>query len=681
MAGGCQCSAVAAVTMIALVLAAAIATLTSVITAEVPLTPGKNCYRKCIGEKRTCHFHFDVHTYQTMSRACYNCPGNITDCQRPDCIAGDGVPRKILVVNKQLPGPPIQVCEGDTVIVDVQNRLHADGLTIHWHGQTMKAGTTHPGTPHMDGTPGITQCPIPPGSSFKYSFVAREAGTQFYHAHTGFHRGDGVFGPMIVRQRTTDDPNYSLFDYDIPGHVLLIHDWLHMPTEDKFIFRHHSGGDDFPESMLINGQGPHQHSNKTSPAAHIPYRQFTVTPGNRYRMRLINAAILNCPITVSVEDHMLTVIATDGNPVKPLNASSIVVYPGERWDVVLAADCRKSGTFWMSFMGGVDCAVSFAHQFSLLRYRDDSSACHPGDPSKGLGNASKGLGNAEGVKGEELIDAELLAQMSPKPKFTEVPPAGVQVNSINSACYDDLVCMANMRSIHSMPEDMKTPTNFTFYLAFEMRRINNAHYYSRMYYDFNLVEEDQQIPTPQVNNLTFLHPATPLLLGGDQGTPICNAENPPPTRNCQEDFCECLHMYHIPLGASVELVLIDEGQYGDENHPIHLHGQHFWVVGQDRPVDLQEASLTRNEVIKMDQRGDMIRNFDHPVYKDTVTIPDAGYTIIRFKADNPGHWLLHCHLLFHSMAGMNIVFKVGEDTDIPPAPEGFPTCANYEGST
>lgn len=38
----------------------------------------------------------------------------------------------------------------------------------------------------------------------------------------------------------------------------------------------------------------------------------------------------------------------------------------------------------------------------------------------------------------------------------------------------------------------------------------------------------------------------------------------------------------------------------------------------------------------MDQRGEITRNFDHPIYKDTVTIPDAGYTIIRFRADNPG---------------------------------------------
>lgn len=77
-----------------------------------------------------------------------------------------------------------------------------------------------------------------------------------------------------------------------------------------------------------------------------------------------------------------------------------------------------------------------------------------------------------------------------------------QVNSINSACYEDLVCMADMRSVHPLPEDLKKPTNFTFYLAFEMRRINNPHFYSRMYYDFNL---GKLINTLSVSELNLVY--------------------------------------------------------------------------------------------------------------------------------------------------------------------------------
>lgn len=668
----CQLSAVAAVTMVILVLAAAIATLTSVITAQEPHTPGKNCFRKCVeGDTRVCHFHFNVHAYQTMSRACYNCPTNATDCNLPDCIAGDGVKRRIIVVNKQMPGPPIQVCEGDRVVVDVKNSLHDEGMTMHWHGLTMRAtqtsgGASNPGSPYMDGVPGITQCPIHSGATFRYTFYASNPGTHFYHSHTGFHRGDGVFGAIIVRQPVLEDPNHDRFDYDLPQHVLMFHDWLHIPTGDKFVLRHHSGGDDFPESMLVNGQGPHQHAIDSSLPASIPYRRFKVMPGNRYRMRLINTAILNCPIVVAIDQHILTVIAADGNPVVPVNATSLVVYPGERWDVVVKASDDKSGTFWISFMGGVDCAETEAHQFALLEYEEFGPT------------AQAKVDNRQ----QHIDDFTLLSMMPPKPKFTDAPPAGTQVNSINSACYDDLICVANLRSPDPLPDEVRTPkADYTFYLAFEMRRIHNAHFYSRMYYDFDLMLEDQQIPTPQINNLSFVQPATPLILsGGKSEEPLCNADLPLPGRTCHDDYCECLHMYSIPLGSTVDMVLIDEGQYGDENHPIHLHGEYFWVLGQDRPVDVVDTNITRNQVMDMDQNGLIIRNLDHPIYKDTVTIPDGGYSVVRFHANNPGYWLLHCHLLFHSVAGMNLVFKIGEDHEIPEPPLGFPSCGNYKGS-
>lgn len=42
-----------------------------------------------------------------------------------------------------------------------------------------------------------------------------------------------------------------------------------------------------------------------------------------------------------------------------------------------------------------------------------------------------------------------------------------------------------------------------------------------------------------------------------------------------------------------------------------------------------------------------------------------------------GFWILHCHLEFHAEVGMALVFKVGEDDEMPPVPDGFPKCGNY----
>ena len=70
----------------------------------------------------------------------------------------------LLYFNKQIIASYcLQVCQGDTIEVLVDNRMElGEGTTIHWHGVTQK------GTPYMDGTSMITQCPITKWSKMKY---------------------------------------------------------------------------------------------------------------------------------------------------------------------------------------------------------------------------------------------------------------------------------------------------------------------------------------------------------------------------------------------------------------------------------------------------------------------------------------------------------------------------------
>ena len=69
------------------------------------------CIRKCKdgAPPMTCRYAFVLELYHTMSKACHNCPLNITDCSRPHCVAGDGAPRPILTANRMVPGPAIHV--------------------------------------------------------------------------------------------------------------------------------------------------------------------------------------------------------------------------------------------------------------------------------------------------------------------------------------------------------------------------------------------------------------------------------------------------------------------------------------------------------------------------------------------------------------------------------------------
>lgn len=100
----------------------------------------------------------------------------------------DGVFRPMITINGKFPGPMIECNEGDTLVIDVDNQS-VNATSIHFHGIFQN------GTNWMDGTNGITQCPIAPMGRFQYKFtVDGQSGTYFYHGHQAAQIADGLFG-------------------------------------------------------------------------------------------------------------------------------------------------------------------------------------------------------------------------------------------------------------------------------------------------------------------------------------------------------------------------------------------------------------------------------------------------------------------------------------------------------
>ncbi|KAK9720996.1 Multicopper oxidase [Popillia japonica] len=333
---------------------------TSTYVEYVLLQKNHPCSRKCVegDSPMVCRYNFTIEWYQTMSKACYDCPLVLDDCKRPDCITGDGRKRSIVVVNRQMPGPSIEVCVGDEVVVHVHNHLMTDTTTIHWHGHHQR------GTPYMDGVPFVTQCPIQPGTTFTYKFVAANVGTHFWHSHSGMQRADGAFGPFIVRQPKQQNPHSHLYDYDLSSHVMTILDWTEETGMQKFVAHHHSNGDNKPTNILVNGKGRFlEFIMENGSSVYSPVERFYVNKGYRYRFRIINAEFLNCPIEVSVDNHTLTIISSDGNDIAPIDAESVVTYAGERFDFIINAN-KTEDLYWMRFRGLMDCDERFksAHQ-------------------------------------------------------------------------------------------------------------------------------------------------------------------------------------------------------------------------------------------------------------------------------------------------------------------------------
>ena len=69
-------------------------------------------------------------------------------------------------------------------------------------------------------------------------------------------------------------------------------------------------------------------------------------------------------------------------------------------------------------------------------------------------------------------------------------------------------------------------------------------------------------------------------------------------------------------------------------------------------------SIRKQEVIDMNESGKIKRNLVNPPLKDTVSVPDGGFTLLRLQTNNPGYWLLHCHMSWHNHQGMALVLQV-----------------------
>ncbi|XP_053398492.1 uncharacterized protein LOC123558060 [Mercenaria mercenaria] len=595
------------------------------------------CIRPCqVNQPMTCSYDFQLELYFTLTKACYDCPFNRTDCFRPHCIPADGVSRGLNVINRMLPGPGIHVCEGDTVIVNVKNDLTGgEGTSIHWHGILQH------GSQHMDGVGMVTQCPIPQRTSFQYRFKAENPGTHYWHAHSGLQRSDGAYGAIVVRQAPEFESHLGLYDEDLPEHTMLVNDWLVEMSVNRFAHHHQAGGDNKPRSMLINGKGVLQEffDNSGNTSSYTPVEIFHVTRGKRYRFRTISNGILNCPTQISIDGHTLTMMASDGNPFDKIEVDSFNIFPGERFDFMLNAS-QPVGNYWVRARGLADCGVKQAKQVAILRYEGASEE----DP---VGNTT----------------------------WEDADRMGKKLNPWNKKGDENNIQVSDLKSRLDGKAALKVTPDKKFYLAMDFNKIDNYHFHDVSFYPISAVERPQHLYMPQMNHVTLRLPSSPPLSQHsdlDEGE-FCNHMTTG-SKNCTEEFCECVYRLHVQLNDTVEIIVIDEGVTFNANHPVHLHGYKFYVVGMDRLGE----STSLEEVKRLDVQGRLPRNLVDPVAKDTVTVPDGGYSILRFHADNPGFWFFHCHIEFHANIGMGLLVQVGNESDMPKVPKNFPKCGNWQ---
>lgn len=263
-----------------------------------------------------------------------------------------------------VPGPTLRVTEGDTVRVTLQATFAGFNHTLHWHGQHVPY--------EMDGVPYVSQDPVEPDQSFTYEFVAKPAGTYWYHCHVDaqHHIDMGMYGALIVDpQRAEDDPAYDQ-DY-----VMILDDMdrFHLESGQPATDNLPQGGDyystrDYAERqandlVTRNAQTNEALAQQNTPARPVrdwypvTYAPYTATyntflingaafpwtepllveAGQVVRVRMINAG--NELFAMHLHGHHVLVTHKDGILLEsPYWADVVAIAPGERYDLYVKLD-------------------------------------------------------------------------------------------------------------------------------------------------------------------------------------------------------------------------------------------------------------------------------------------------------------------------------------------------------
>lgn len=191
------------------------------------------------------------------------------------------VPGKVLDLwgfNGSVPGPTIQVTEGDRVRIIVENHL-PEPTSMHWHGFEI---------PHnMDGAPGTSQDPIPPGGRFVYEFTLHQNGTFFYHPHQAMQEMFGMLGAFIMHPKRAYRP---AVDKDF---VIALQEFAALPNNSV------------PNSMSMEFNWL-TFNGKSGPAT----TPLIVRLGDRVRIRWLNLGMDHHPI--HLHGHTFYVTGSEG---------------------------------------------------------------------------------------------------------------------------------------------------------------------------------------------------------------------------------------------------------------------------------------------------------------------------------------------------------------------------------
>ncbi|WP_338798899.1 copper resistance system multicopper oxidase [Pseudomonas monteilii] len=593
-----------------------------------------------------------------------------------------GAARTAMAINGSLPGPILRWREGDTVTLRVRNRLKQD-TSIHWHGIILPA--------NMDGVPGLSFHGIAPDGMYEYKFKVHQNGTYWYHSHSGFQEQVGVYGALVIDAK---DPEPFTYDRD---YVVMLSDWTDedparvmsklKKQSDYYNFHKRTVGD-FVDDVSEKGWSAAVADRKMwaemkmSPTDLADVSGHTYTylmngqapngnwtgifkPGEKIRLRFINGSAMTY-FDVRIPGLKMTVVAADGQYVKPVSIDEFRIAVAETYDVIVEPENEQAYTIFAQSMDRT------GYSRGTLAVREGLQAPVPAvDPRPLISMSDMGMdhgsmggmdhGSMAGMDHSKMagMDHGSMAGMdhSKMAGMDHGSMAGMDHSKMAGMDHGSMAGMDHSKMAgmdhgsmagmdHSKMAGMDHG-NMTGMDQSNMAASGAMQNHPASETNNPLVDMQTMTPTPKLSDpgIGLRDNGRRVLTYSDLRSTFIDPDGREPGRTIELHLTGHMEKFawsfdgikfsdaeplRLKYGERLRITLVNDTMM---THPIHLHG--MWS-------DLE------------DEDGNFM------VRKHTIDMPPGSKRSYRVTADALGRWAYHCHLMYHMEMGMFREVRVDE---------------------
>ena len=548
--------------------------------------------------------------------------------------------KRAIAVNGQIPMPMLTFTEGDTAEIYVHNELNEE-TSLHWHGLILPN--------RYDGVPNLTQMPIKPHTTHIYRFPIVQHGTHWYHSHTGLQEQIGMYGLMILNKRK---------ELDIPTIPIILSEWsdvnpnnihrmLHNAT-DWFAIK--KGTTQSYAEAIKQGYFKTKVSNEwkrmnAMDVSDVYYEKFLINgknesqlsqfkAGDKVRLRIANAGA-STYFWLTYAGGKITVIASDGNDVEPVEVDRLIIAVSETYDVIVTIPKDGSYEFLATSEDRTKSTSLFlgagkkinAKPLPKLKYFEGMKMMN------GMMKMNGDLDDMGMSMSLNQMDMNTVMYPEITGKITEKASSDKDSTSKGEIKHD----MKNMKMDDMKGHDMKNMEGH------DMKNMKKGDMKGHDMKDMKM--DESQYNSNEMSDIVTLNYA--MLKSPTKTDLPKNA----PVKELRFELSGNMNRYVWSMDNKVvsesDKILIKKGEiirmvlYNGSmmRHPMHLHGHDFRVLnGQG----------------------------DYAPMKNIIDIMPMETDTIEFAATESGDWFFHCHILYHMMAGMGRVLSYENS---PPNPE------------